>query len=753
MGERGKKWLKRAAWTAGIGLAVLALLVVFVLPPVTASIARGTIQSMFRERFNGEVEIDSVSISIFGGRADLEGVRVIPHGGHPALLTVPAARAEFGVLNLLFGTPEVAIHAEGAQALVASNAQEENNLMALFPSKPPPAPGGASEPATPDPAADFRMTARITKSRIVFRDAAGETVVSDLETTVEIPSVRSTSTASISFVLPDGGRGKATAKFRVDNFTGSATWEIEAPSLKEFRAAAGVFVPGVTSLAGRVSGSGELMIESFPAVKGKGSFTIEGLKATGATPFELPQAKLTETIDVDGQGNGSARLSAGVADAATVEVTVSFKRGATARVSAEGTARATATLEELSRRMPGVLMLPEGTRLGGAISVDAGFSATLEAWKPVAARATVSATSERVDLVTASGKVGGPVHFTAEAALDEAGRLKLSGIEARLGPVDASGAVELVGFNAIAKGSALQVTYRPAELGTLLAPWLGFVKLTGAEPRRFTIRAEGGLSKEGILAEAKGVFGRLVAEGFETDADLTAAIEGGAVGVSGQAAVNGGKAEVTATFGGEGAAVFTAHASGVRLNAENGNVLALVHPIFHNAARIDGTMSAQLRFESTEPLNVSKLSGGGGLEIRRFVATGSGFMQALLTEMGYDGAAVEGHLKLPDLKVADGVVSYEKMEMKLENTVIRFRGRITFDGALDLVMTAPLRKSWMKKLGLDEEADLENRDVTVPIRGTLDSPKFDFKAPLKKILDEALKRRLERELKKRLEGK
>ncbi|HLG42106.1 MAG TPA: hypothetical protein VI643_01985, partial [Planctomycetota bacterium] len=616
-----------------------------------------------------------------------------------------------------------------------------------------PGPGAASEPDPADPVPDFRLTAKLSKSRIVFRDAAGETLVSDLEASVDIPSVGSTSTASISFVLPDGGRGKASASFRVDNLTGSGTWELEAPSLKAFRAAAGVFVPGVTSLEGRVSGSGDLTVESFPSVKGKGSFTVEGIKATGRAPFELPRAKLTETIDIDGKGNGSAKLSAVLADAANVEIAVSFKRVESGRLSAEGTARATATLEELSRRMPGVLMLPEGTRLSGAIACDATFGAILEAWKPITARASVSATSDRVEMTSAGEKVGGPALFRAEAALGEEGRLELSGIEAKFGPVEISGAVELVGFDSIGKGSALRVTYRPAELGKLLAPWLGPVKLTGNEPRQFTLRAEGTLSKEGVLAEAKGAFGRLVAEGFETDADLTAAIEGGAVGVSGLATINGGKAEVTATFGGEGAAVFAADASGVQLNAKNGNVLALVHPIFHNAGRIDGTMSARLRFESTDPLDASKLAGGGSLEIERFVATGSGFMQALLAEMGYDNAVVEGTLKLPDLKVADGVVSYERMEMKLENTVMRFRGRITFDGKLDLVMTAPLRKSWMKKLGLDEEADLENRDITVPIRGTLDSPRFDFKSPLKKILDEALKRRLERELKKRLERK
>jgi hypothetical protein len=309
------------------------------------------------------------------------------------------------------------------------------------------------------------------------------------------------------------------------------------------------------------------------------------------------------------------------------------------------------------------------------------------------------------------------------------------------------------------------LAYVPEKLDLLLRPWLGRLSLVGADERRISGSFSG--SGEELLevlrtgsGKAGGVFGRLKAEGFAMEAQAKLDVRDGKVTFGGPADINYGRARVRFDFDArKKTGTFAASAQGVELSAENGNLLALIHPIFHQAVRIDGWLETRLD-GALHPEDGLYMD--GSLEINDFAASGSPFLTAVLNEMGISGAALEGHLKLPRFEVIEGTVRYERLEIKLEHSVLVFSGKIDFSqvtdlgkldlATLDLVMDAPLRRSWLKKLGLDaEEREWVGRRVRIPVTGTVTSPKFDFKTPLKELIEKILKKKTEKKAKEKLE--
>lgn len=311
--------------------------------------------------------------------------------------------------------------------------------------------------------------------------------------------------------------------------------------------------------------------------------------------------------------------------------------------------------------------------------------------------------------------------------------------------------------------------YIPGKLGAVLAPWLGKVRLVGPEERRVRGSLRGTATAEGVLALLAGSdgdvdasVGLVVAEGFRMDARVTGKIQGGVAELNAPVDLNGGTLQLESRLGLDGkGSRLGVRARGIALNAENGNLLWMIHPFLHNAVRLGGVLQADFRGvlpgSLEEPGPVDRLSGSGRVLIEKLEIAGSPVVERLLRDLGEDDPVARGYLHVPDLRVEDGRIRYQRTVLRIENTELRFAGWIGFDRTLRLTMTAPIRKSLLRKAGLDED-DMEifGREIDIPITGTVDAPEFDLTGALRARLQDYLRkkarRKIEDSLKKRLKG-
>jgi hypothetical protein len=296
-----------------------------------------------------------------------------------------------------------------------------------------------------------------------------------------------------------------------------------------------------------------------------------------------------------------------------------------------------------------------------------------------------------------------------------------------------------------------ELTYVPEKLGVVVSPWMDpSWRLEGVDARRVTASYQGPWEPEKGSGVFQGELGRLTGFGFGMDAEAKGALDAGRLRLEGPVTVNGGSGSATVEIDTAGpTGTFTASGRDIALGAENGGALSFLHPIFADSARLDGKLSVETSgsFGPTP----ETLAARGSLEIRALTLTGSRFLQILAGEMGLGTAVVDGHLTAPDLAIENGVVRYERMELRLEGTTLRFRGKVGLDRSLELEMIAPIRRSWARKLGLDEnDPELARRTIAIPIRGTASQPSMDFATPLKELLGEAAGRRVDRAVKEKL---
>jgi hypothetical protein len=253
--------------------------------------------------------------------------------------------------------------------------------------------------------------------------------------------------------------------------------------------------------------------------------------------------------------------------------------------------------------------------------------------------------------------------------------------------------------------------------------------------------------------------GQFVAEGFTMDAALHTVLEGGAVKVNGPADINGGKmalngkADLSDRTPGE----FTLTAQKVGLTAESGNFLSMVNPATRDAGGMAGILSVDLKGNFRGPYDdVEAMKKGlkmtGTVNIDQFVVRSSNFVAKLVEWMDMKDPDVTGYMKLPDLVVENGFVTYQQMEMRIQNTTLFFSGRIGFDKSLNLIMRAPMDKKMLKRIGFGkDDRELLGQYINVPIHGTTDDPKIDFAAAIQAKTQEYLKKLAEREIKKGIE--
>ncbi|MGB0714409.1 MAG: hypothetical protein ACPGXK_00930 [Phycisphaerae bacterium] len=178
-------------------------------------------------------------------------------------------------------------------------------------------------------------------------------------------------------------------------------------------------------------------------------------------------------------------------------------------------------------------------------------------------------------------------------------------------------------------------------------------------------------------------------------------------------------------------------------------LLSRLNPIFMEVASAQGLVYLTTQ-DIVLPLDEAgkpQSKGTGRLELTDSKIRADGLMRELLVLSGVarDQGLMTVKIKGLDFYVADGRIHYEDFTLLFpEDYDMKFYGSVGLDSTLDLVVSLPLDRELLNRMGVRGSAaahtqSILGKRVDVPIVGTRDDPIIDFKnIDLGSILDNAL---------------
>jgi translocation and assembly module TamB len=166
--------------------------------------------------------------------------------------------------------------------------------------------------------------------------------------------------------------------------------------------------------------------------------------------------------------------------------------------------------------------------------------------------------------------------------------------------------------------------------------------------------------------------------------------------------------------------------------------LKYVAPLVANTTRIQGTLGAQIDeavivFDHPEQtqvagrINIDNAEMSAG-PLASQIIQGIGNLASLATGIGPQPGPLKNTTNLVtmppqtvDFSVRQGIVSHERLYLKLDRAQVITSGRVAFDGSLNMIAQVPLDTRW---LGRDVQ-QLAGQVVTLPIDGSISSPSLD----------------------------
>lgn len=307
--------------------------------------------------------------------------------------------------------------------------------------------------------------------------------------------------------------------------------------------------------------------------------------------------------------------------------------------------------------------------------------------------------------------------------------------------------------------------YHPGRLGAALAPWLGG-KLEGTEEKAVELALDGKAKSLDTMSILRGAEGKLevdlapfTREGLSVSGKPRAELKGGRAFVVTPLALNQGRADMNLAVDFREArerprSVLEFRTEDAEANAGMGPLLEKINPIFHT---VNGTVAGRIRSDFKlaweAPIDPDEkdwvaasskaLRGSGSLSVAGLRIQGSPAVADLMAALG-EGNVLEGELHAPHLRFVDGRCHYEDLSLRLKGYEVRFRGWVGFDRALDLKVDVPLTEHLKAKHpGL---AKYTGGKITVPLKGTVDKPRFDLAGAIAEALKNALPGLIEEKL-------
>ncbi len=249
--------------------------------------------------------------------------------------------------------------------------------------------------------------------------------------------------------------------------------------------------------------------------------------------------------------------------------------------------------------------------------------------------------------------------------------------------------------------------------------------------------------------------------GIALEGDLSLALSGGRATLQGDLGLNGGKAELTGDLGltarTEGPSTLALKVDGARARGELGPLLGHVHPVFAGLAKADsglltGVITSELslalptsalldRIElGEEGFDPKELSGRGSFGLRGVKIEGAPLYDQLLALLGKEDQR-DLTLEPVGFGIDAGRLTYDQpWTWTIAGTQTSFGGSIGLDGTLALAWAVPLDAGFVKEQGLPEE--LAGRTLTLPLSGTIDDPRLEWKGALDELARGAVQEEL-----------
>jgi hypothetical protein len=315
-----------------------------------------------------------------------------------------------------------------------------------------------------------------------------------------------------------------------------------------------------------------------------------------------------------------------------------------------------------------------------------------------------------------------------------------------------------------------QLAYIPDRLGAVLAPLLPG-KLSGAEEQRANFTLDGharDLDLMALLASSQARvdlgIGRFERPEGQLDGALVMETKDERLFVRGDLGANGGSLQLDgeldlAQDSETPRSKLSLKAKGVRANAKMAPWLARLHPAFGASqlaqGSLDGLITLGLDLSYDAPLPPSALaagwealpkepiSGTGRIEIASLGLKGSPFLE-LLARFGVD-AGKTLDVRPIDFTIEKGRVTYAKpWTWSFAGAETTFTGSLGLDESLDLAWNVPISDKLVERWSF--LASLKGERLSIPVRGTVRSPRLEAEELLAGLASQAAKRELESRL-------
>ncbi len=372
--KKMRRWKKILLWTGGI-CAALFLIVLLFGPMIIAPIVRSKVVAVLNEKLNGTTELDEFSFG-WTGNVHVGGLRVKDSKGE-VILSTKKVDISASVMSAIGGSYIADVTIEDPVIVVRHQADGSFNLMALMkaePVKPDRDATKSDRPKKDEKLPTVKAKVTVTGGRVTFFHEDGRsTQLTDLAAkltidTLDKPIAFDASLAGIGTVKVKGEITVAKeGKLDLDHLHGPVGLTFTDINLAKLLPVVAAFSP-LAKLDGRVNGKVDYELTSMTSAKGGGGLELRGLDVAGGplpNPVKLDLIKLTHTIDLDGEGTGTATVRLDVGDFLGATVVATMTRILTEMGSTDATITADAKLKELTQTLGSLLQMKQDYTLDG----------------------------------------------------------------------------------------------------------------------------------------------------------------------------------------------------------------------------------------------------------------------------------------------------------------------------------------------------------------------------------------------------
>lgn len=413
--RRLKKVLLR---TVVVCAALLVLVLVFG-PMVLGPIIRSQVVAILNEKLNGSAELADFSFG-WGGGVHVGGFAIRDAKGE-IVFSTRNVDVDASVMSAIRGTFIVDIRIADPVVVVRHEADGTLNFQKLVkPDKKPPPPPRDPHPKLPT----LEAKVTLTGGQVTFFHEDGRSTQATLDARCTVVSL----SEPIAFEATIGGIGAITANGEVtvgrdgrldlDRLHGPVRLTMSDVPFARLLPVVSAYAP-VSKLDGTLQGSADYELTSVTSVKGGARLEVRGLDVEGAAlaqPVRLDLVSLSQKVEIDGEGSGTASVRLEIGDFLAAGVDATTRGIATDMGSADATIMVDAKLKGLCDALGALLRMKQDYTVDGTASLRTTLKAAFGRKALGAVQVGVEASLDRLSAKDGKGRPL-PIDPTATMAL------------------------------------------------------------------------------------------------------------------------------------------------------------------------------------------------------------------------------------------------------------------------------------------------------------------------------------------------